>query len=697
MFRVEAKVLICISILMGFGPSLAGAQGNTLKGSLLQEGDNSPIAYAWIFFSARPQDKVQSDQQGNFSLAYPSDYQSKTHYTLSIQPENGEIIISQMVNQPLNIFVKLKVRLPKILASVHDEEQEKVELIQKQAKLLAQEEENKKEKRPSKNPRNRRKQSRKKPSSPSNTGTLTSANQDPKDKTPNPDKILAEGLVLDTSLATLSIDNLTAALDDIRQKLILEKQMIQKRNQEIQSAIRWISDQLENESNLSPKQRQALMAKLEALEEQLEANKLAYNKLQETTHENIENIKRVISKQDYGFYINYNLIGSLLALILVLAILSFISNRVARGLRKQRNTLADKIQQINQQKAEIDQQNKEIKAQRDNLKTKNQQLEDLQQSKDQLTAMIAHDLRNPLNIILGYSKNLEKNSGSADPASQGSKKYIYQASQRISGLIDNMLDIQKYTKAGFHLQRGTYSVLQLAEKSIQDLRIFADQKGILVQNTINPLWLVDCDFRVVERVIENLFTNAIKYTPSGGQITFFSELNTNQSKVIISVRDTGEGIPSDKFSKIFEPFNQLDARRFAHTSSTGLGLTFCKMAIDAHGESLQVKSKVGEGTCFYFTLPLVAIEESSQEAVPETALVMGLNPPISLTKEEKVYLLPFKQELETLEIYEDSEIRTVLSKVNTEGKEALSQWKVSVQEAVDCLNEKEFKTLLSLA
>ena len=129
----------------------------------------------------------------------------------------------------------------------------------------------------------------------------------------------------------------------------------------------------------------------------------------------------------------------------------------------------------------------------------------------------------------------------------------------------------------------------------------AEGKGIGLQIDIPPrLPMVNLDVDMIRRVIINLMDNSIKYTPEGGQVTVSAR--SNPTEVVVSVRDTGPGIPSDQHTRIFAKFARL--QREASPKGIGLGLTFCKLAIEAHGGKIWVESQVGQGSTFSFRLPL---------------------------------------------------------------------------------------------
>jgi signal transduction histidine kinase len=124
--------------------------------------------------------------------------------------------------------------------------------------------------------------------------------------------------------------------------------------------------------------------------------------------------------------------------------------------------------------------------------------------------------------------------------------------------------------------------------------------SLLYQKQALPV-MVNCDANLVTRVIANLVGNAIKFTPEGGKVAISVEKQGEGAKLCVA--DAGYGIPPEYHAKIFEKFEQLETRQKKAMHSTGLGLTFCKLAVEAHGGEIGVESEVDKGSTFWFTLP----------------------------------------------------------------------------------------------
>jgi len=237
-------------------------------------------------------------------------------------------------------------------------------------------------------------------------------------------------------------------------------------------------------------------------------------------------------------------------------------------------------------------------------------LQELDKFKESLTGMIVHDLKNPLNAIIGLSSlDIENNEAMA---------VINSAGNQMLNLVLNILDVQKFEEAKVKLSIDAYNLKDTGTDCIQQVALLLTGKKLksanLIPETITPKF----DYDIILRVFINLLTNAIKYTPADGCITlnaFILESARDnhliQNKVefihypqvIVSVTDTGIGIPEDKIQIVFEKFGQVEAKKSGTVRSTGLGLTFCKLAVEAHKGKIWVTSTVNVGTTFWFSLP----------------------------------------------------------------------------------------------
>lgn len=245
-----------------------------------------------------------------------------------------------------------------------------------------------------------------------------------------------------------------------------------------------------------------------------------------------------------------------------------------------------------------------VKAQKGHLKqiqSDYQKLKDLESMKDGLIHMIIHDMRSPLFGISAYLELLK--SQSTDNLSSESISYIdtaYTACKILGEMINSLLDINKMENNALELKKEKCKILDLINESTSALNSLFKKSKLNLSITQNNTSLF-CDKEIIKRVISNLISNSIKFTPNGGKIEIdFSE---NNDGTTIYISDTGNGIPEKYRDKIFDKFTKLENKSLSDIPSTGLGLTFCKMAIEAHGGHIGVKPGKKTGSCFWFKVP----------------------------------------------------------------------------------------------
>ena len=155
---------------------------------------------------------------------------------------------------------------------------------------------------------------------------------------------------------------------------------------------------------------------------------------------------------------------------------------------------------------------------------------------------------------------------------------------------------------GFQLHLETASVRDLISDTLESFSQIAAQEGIALDGRVDDeMTPIQMDVQRIGRVLNNLVTNAIRHTPSGGKVSV--EASSISDGVLIEVSDDGEGIPPEVQSKIFERFYRGEKSRTRSTGSSGLGLAISKSLVEAHGGSISVESTVGQGARFFFTLP----------------------------------------------------------------------------------------------
>lgn len=231
-------------------------------------------------------------------------------------------------------------------------------------------------------------------------------------------------------------------------------------------------------------------------------------------------------------------------------------------------------------------------------------LQQLEQLRDSLTHMVIHDLRTPLTSMTFGLQLIER----AGPLNDQQRQCLHmglQGGQNLLTLINDLLDISKMESGSLQLEYGPISAKEMvlqASQAIRELVLVENQTLATEIAPDIPDFLADSD--KVRRTLINLLANAQKFTPRGGTITVTARLTFDRDAVLFSIQDTGEGIPREAFDKIFEKFGVAETRQQGRKISTGLGLTFCKMAVEAHGGKIWVESELKQGSRFSFTIPL---------------------------------------------------------------------------------------------
>jgi signal transduction histidine kinase len=223
----------------------------------------------------------------------------------------------------------------------------------------------------------------------------------------------------------------------------------------------------------------------------------------------------------------------------------------------------------------------------------------LDELRDDLTHALVHDLRNPLTGIKG---SLEALAEQASPAPQHEMLQIARANaQRMLGLIDSILDVSRLESGQLPLERQQVHLAALVTEALQLQRPLAAEKQLHLESDVPlelPMLFVDA--RLIVRVLHNLVDNAIKFTPKGGTIRIGAQLGSSPDQLAVSVSDTGPGIAPSLRARLFQKF--VAGRSTGHGS--GLGLAFCRLAVEAHGGRIRAESHNASGTTITFTLPV---------------------------------------------------------------------------------------------
>ena len=232
-----------------------------------------------------------------------------------------------------------------------------------------------------------------------------------------------------------------------------------------------------------------------------------------------------------------------------------------------------------------------------------QQLEAASRHKSEFLANMSHELRTPLNAIIGFSEVLlERMFGELNPKQEEYLQDIMTSGRHLLSLINDILDLSKVEAGRMELEPSAFDLPAALEGCLTLVRERATRHGITLGLTVDEdLGQIVADERKVRQVVLNLLSNAVKFTPEGGRVAVGAA--RADGGVEVSVSDTGIGIAQDEQEAIFEEFRQAGSDYTRKREGTGLGLALSRKFVELHGGRIWVKSEVGKGSTFTFTLP----------------------------------------------------------------------------------------------
>ena len=240
-----------------------------------------------------------------------------------------------------------------------------------------------------------------------------------------------------------------------------------------------------------------------------------------------------------------------------------------------------------------------------------ERVSELSQLKANFISNISHELRTPLTHIKGYIELMITESlGPLTEEQHHALQVSQQSTGKLESLIEDLIMVSLASRGEMSIKQEPVDVCRLANLAIKSHAPHAQERGVSLEiRTDENVPLVQADSQKLAWVLHQLVDNAVKFTPSDGRV-FVSIKREGDNLVIISVADTGIGIPVKRLEDIFEPFHQLDGSATRRYGGTGLGLSLVRQIIEAHGSMLEVQSVEGHGSMFKF--PLLAAAESKQ-------------------------------------------------------------------------------------
>ncbi len=238
------------------------------------------------------------------------------------------------------------------------------------------------------------------------------------------------------------------------------------------------------------------------------------------------------------------------------------------------------------------------------LSKKNAELKRLNELKNHFLGMAAHDIRNPLGVIMAYSEFLLDET--QDKLSKEHIEFINTinaSAHTLLALIEDLLDISHIESGKLNLDLQNTDIVRVAEENISLNRILAAKKDISIKFSCNhrPI-IISIDSRKIDQVFNNLISNALKFSNPGSDVNVYIRMEGN--RVLTEIIDQGTGITPDFMDKLFQPFAKASSEGTAGEKCTGLGLSIVKRIVEGHGGKISAESQPGKGSRFYFWLPI---------------------------------------------------------------------------------------------
>jgi signal transduction histidine kinase len=243
------------------------------------------------------------------------------------------------------------------------------------------------------------------------------------------------------------------------------------------------------------------------------------------------------------------------------------------------------------------------------VESANKELRLLDLAKDGFVSIASHQLRTPLTALKGYTGMLL--DGDAGPLNDKQREYLTEiknANDRMINLITALLNVSRVDLGVFIVEPEQINLQNVAEDALKDLELKINEKKLLVnKNFEKDLPSINADLNIIRMIFQNLFSNAVKYTPPTGSITL--TVKKDGANVLISVADTGYGIPKNAQPKIFTKMFRADNARVKDPDGTGLGLYIIKETIEKTGGKIWFESKENKGSTFYVAIPLEGMKK----------------------------------------------------------------------------------------
>jgi two-component system, sensor histidine kinase and response regulator len=229
-----------------------------------------------------------------------------------------------------------------------------------------------------------------------------------------------------------------------------------------------------------------------------------------------------------------------------------------------------------------------------------ERLQRLEKLRDDLVHMVVHDMRSPLMVLMGHLELLQMDARTLGGQSSDDLANAVRGAKELNRMTNDLLDVSRLEEGKFPLSKKRSDLVALTEAVAGSVGILDRARSISVN--ASAAVAVECDAEVLGRVLQNLLSNAIKHTPAGGRIE--TSISARGNRVRVEVADEGAGVPPEARATLFEKFGAPRAHAEQKYHSVGLGLAFCKLAVEAHGGTIGVTPRSPHGSVFWFEVPV---------------------------------------------------------------------------------------------
>jgi signal transduction histidine kinase len=273
-------------------------------------------------------------------------------------------------------------------------------------------------------------------------------------------------------------------------------------------------------------------------------------------------------------------------------------------LKQQNKDLAAVLNELEEKREQLERVNEELNRSNRELNEANAKLRELSELKEEFLALTTHDLRSPLTVISGVISFFTSGRlGELTPEQKNMVSMMERNAQTLIELVNDLLDVSKIESGTMRLDLTSIDLRGLLDEVRETMEPLAREKGIALEDEVGAgVHEVEADRVKLRRIIVNLLSNALKFTPKGGRVRL--EAGREGGLMRVSVTDTGVGIAPEDVARLFDKYEQARSRATRGEKGTGLGLYITRQLVELHGGKIAVESSLGKGSTFSVTLPL---------------------------------------------------------------------------------------------